>query len=92
MESVLSASMVVLVLRTRLPFFRSLPSRIMLLATLGVGIFTVILPYTPLAGPLEFVPLPASYVLIVFAIVGLYVVAAEITKRVFYQWNDRHGS
>ena len=30
--------------------------------------------------------------LIVFAIVGLYVASAEIVKRVFYQWDERHGS
>ncbi len=73
-ESVLSATLVVLVLRTRLPFFKSLPSRLMLGATLAVAAVTIVLPYSPLARPLGFVPLPLSYLIIVFAIVALYLV------------------
>src|SRR5262249_14010792 len=90
MESILSATFVVSVLRTRLPFFKSLPSRLMLGATLVVAAITVILPYTPLAEPLAFVPLPASYIIIVFIIVGLYFVSAEFTKRLFYRWHAKH--
>jgi len=89
-ESILSATFVVLVLRTRLPFFKSLPSRLMIVATLIVGAVTVILPYTPLAHPLEFVPLPGIYLLAVAGIVVLYFLSAEVTKRAFFRWHERH--
>ncbi len=88
-ESILSATFVVLVLRTRLPFFKSLPSRLMLSATVIVAAVTIVLPYTPLAGPLEFVPLPLSYVIIVLAIVVMYFLSAEFTKRLFYRWQEK---
>ncbi|MBA3874504.1 MAG: magnesium-translocating P-type ATPase, partial [Anaerolineae bacterium] len=89
-ESVLSAILVVFVLRTRMAFFKSLPGRLMVVVTVVVGVITLLLPYTPLAIPLEFIPLPLSYMVIVFIIVGLYFFSAEFTKRAFYRWNTRH--
>jgi Mg2+-importing ATPase len=88
-ESILSASLVVLVLRTRLPFFKSLPSRLMLTATIAIGIVTVALPYSPVAGPMELVPLPLSYLIIVLVIVALYFASAEFTKRAFFHWQTQ---
>jgi Mg2+-importing ATPase len=83
-ESVLSAGVVVFAVRTRLPFTRSRPSRAMLAATGLVILLTLGLPYTPLAGVLGFVPLPPVFLLAIFAIVALYFVSAELTKRWFY--------
>lgn len=87
-ESVLSAALVVFAVRTRLPFLRSRPSRTMLGMTLVVAAVTLLLPYTPLAGPLGFTPLPFSYVLVLFAIVALYFLSAELAKRWFYRRFD----
>jgi P-type Mg2+ transporter len=84
-ESVLSASLVVFAVRTRLPFFRSQPSRAMLGMTLAVITITLALPYTPLAVPLGLTPLPVIYLLAIGVIVGFYFVSAEITKRWFYR-------
>ena len=86
-ESILSATLVVFALRTRLPFFKSLPSLVMVIVTSLVGLVTLVLPYTPLAGPLEFVPLPPIYLVIVFVIVALYFLSAECLKRMFYRWH-----
>ena len=77
-ESVLSATAVVFVLRTRLPFLRSVPSRAMLAVTAAVAVVTVLLPYTPLAGVLGFVPLPP----VVFAGVAVIVVLYLLFRRV----------
>jgi P-type Mg2+ transporter len=84
-ESVLSAGLVVFAIRTRLPFLRSKPSRAMLGMTLLVIAITLTLPYTPLAGPLDFTPLPPSYLLAIGAIVALYFASAEMTKYWFYR-------
>jgi Mg2+-importing ATPase len=88
-ESVLSATLVVLVLRTRLPFFKSMPSRLMLAATVVIAVIAVALPYSPLAALFGFVPLPLSYLVVVFVIVVLYVLSAEFTKRIFYRLDER---
>jgi Mg2+-importing ATPase len=84
-ESVLSAGLVVFAVRTRLPFFRSKPSKAMLGMTLLVIAITLALPYSPLAGPLGFTPLPISYLLAIVVIIALYFISAEITKRWFYR-------
>ena len=84
-ELVLSAGLVVFAVRTRLPFFRSKPSKAMLGMTLLVIAITLALPYSPLASPLGFTPLPISYLLAIGVIVSLYFFAAEITKRWFYR-------
>ncbi len=57
----------------------------MLGITLLVIAITIALPYTPLAGPLGFTPLPGTYLLSIALIVGLYFICAEITKRWFYK-------
>ena len=46
---------------------------------------TLILPFTPLAGIFGFSPLPISFLLILAIIIALYLIAAEITKAVFYR-------
>lgn len=84
-ESILSAGVVVFAVRTRLPFTRSQPSRAMLAVTALVMLVTLALPYSPLAGPLGFIPLPVPYLLVIFAIVALYFFSAELTKRWFYR-------
>ena len=85
MESVISASVIVLVVRSRRPFMRSRPSRGLLLATLAVVGLTLLLPYTPLRGPLGFVPLPPVFLAALLCIVVGYVGAAEVAKKYFYR-------
>jgi Mg2+-importing ATPase len=84
-ESVLSASLVVFALRTRLPLHRSRPGRALLAVTGLMILVTVLLPYTPLAGPLGFKPLPPLYWLVIAAIVAAYIASAEVVKRWFYR-------
>jgi Mg2+-importing ATPase len=50
-----------------------------------VLLLTLILPYSPLAPPLGFVPLPGWFLAAVLTIVAAYVLAAEVTKRAFYR-------
>ena len=49
LESVVSASLIVLVIRSRQPFFKSRPGKYLLMATLSIVVATLILPFTPLA-------------------------------------------
>jgi Mg2+-importing ATPase len=90
-ESILSAGVVVFAVRTRLPFTRSRPSRVMLAVTGVVMLVTLWLPYSPLAGLLGFVPLSIPYLLVIFGIVVLYFLSAELTKRWFYRQIKNNG-
>ncbi len=85
-ESVLSAALVVLVVRSRRPFFRSRPGKHLLMATLGVGAATVVLPFLPFAPLLGLTPLPRSFQALLALIVILYVFSADLTKRLFYRY------
>ncbi len=84
-ESVISASMIVLVIRSRKPFFRSKPGKYLLTATLLIGGLTLCIPFTSFAAPFGFKPLPISVILIIGAIVGVYILAAETIKKIFYK-------
>ncbi len=85
MESVISASAIVLVIRTRKPFFKSKPGKYLAIATLMIIGATLILPFTTLAEIFSFKPLPISFLLVLGGILVLYIIAAEMAKRVFYK-------
>jgi P-type Mg2+ transporter len=85
LESVISASMIVLVIRSRKPFFRSRPGKYLLIATLSIAVLTMILPFTPLGTVFGFSPLSLSTYLLLLLIVVVYIFAAEITKTIFYK-------
>lgn len=85
LESVISASMIVLVIRSRKPFFRSKPGKYLLIATLTIAIVTLIFPFTPLGTVFGFTPLNLITYLLLLLIVVLYIFTAEIAKRIFYK-------
>lgn len=91
-ESVVSSALIVLVIRTRRPFYRSRPGQPLLIATLVVVALTLLLPYSPLAPLLGFVPLPPVFLAALAPIVLLFVVAAEAAKSVFYRREQRTRS
>ncbi len=85
MESVISASIIVLVIRSRRPFFKSRPGKPLLIATLVIVLATLIFPYTPIGPIFGFVPLPVSFLMMMGLIVIFYILMAEIVKKIFYQ-------
>jgi len=85
LESVISASLIVLVIRSRKAFFKSRPSKYLLMATLLTVIVTVVVPFTPLGEIFGFSRLPISFLLLIVIIVMLYLIAAEMVKTVFYK-------
>ena len=80
-ESLLTELVIALVVRTRRPFFRSRPGKVLLVSTIGLIVVTFAIPYLPFAGVFGFVPLPGMLVAAIFGITVLYVVATELTKR-----------
>lgn len=89
MESVISEVMILLVIRTRRPFWRSRPGTFLEVGALLVIAATLLLPYTPLARLLDFTPLPPAFLVPLAAILAAYVGTAELTKRVFVRSQHR---
>jgi Mg2+-importing ATPase len=85
LESVATELAVMLVLRTRRRFFHSQPGAALLGSSLLVGLVALAVPYSPLAAPLGFVPLPVPVLLALAAITGAYVGATELAKARFYR-------
>jgi Mg2+-importing ATPase len=84
-ESLLTELVIALVVRTRRPFFRSRPGRLLLWSTVALVAVTFSIPYLPFVDVFGFVPLPGVLLGTVVAITALYVVAAEATKSRFYR-------
>lgn len=85
MESLLSEILVLMIIRTRGPVFRSRPGRALEISSLVVAGGSVALPYTPLAPLLGFAPLTLPLLLLVGGITAAYGVASEATKLVFFR-------
>jgi len=88
MESVVSASLIVLVIRSRRPFFKSRPGKYLVIATIIIVAATLVLPFTPLGHIFGFALLPISFLLMMGLIVMLYIFMAEVVKRIFYRKVD----
>jgi P-type Mg2+ transporter len=85
LESLMTELFIVLVIRTRGPFFRSRPGTLLLASTLAVASATIFLPYTPLGALFGFVPLPAGIVVVLLGITGAYLLASELAKGWFFR-------
>jgi Mg2+-importing ATPase len=88
--SLLTELAVVLVLRTRVRFWSSRPAPVLLWTTLAVMALALALPFIgPLARLFGFVPMPATMVAALVAIVTVYVVATETAKTWFWRRRGR---
>jgi len=84
-ESVISATLIVLVVRTRLPFFKSLPGKLLSIATAVVVVFVIALPFLPFSNVFGFTRLPLAFYGWMLLIVCTYIVCAELAKQWFYR-------
>ncbi|HJW17425.1 MAG TPA: magnesium-translocating P-type ATPase [Flavisolibacter sp.] len=80
-ESLLTEILILLVIRTRRPFFKSRPSSYLLWASLFTFIVAVILPYLPFAQLFELAPLPLTVMVAIILVVFLYILVAEVSKK-----------
>ncbi len=84
LESVTSATLIVLVIRTRHSLFRSRPGRYLSIATAATIAVALWLPFSPVAGLFGFEPLSGVFLGFLGMIVVLYAAAAETAKHFFY--------
>ncbi len=85
LESVASAALIVLVVRTRHLFYKSRPGKYLIVATAAVVVLTLLLPYSPLAGLFQFTHLPPVFFAALVVILFLYATGAEMAKKMFYR-------
>ncbi|HEV2663023.1 MAG TPA: cation transporting ATPase C-terminal domain-containing protein, partial [Ktedonobacteraceae bacterium] len=74
-------TLVLLSIRTAGNPLRSRPSLPLTITTLLIVALGILLPYTPLAGPLGFAPLPLLYFLFLGGVMVVYLLLVELVKR-----------
>lgn len=84
-ESLLTELLILFVIRSYKPFYKSRPGQFLIWNAAIVALFTVSLPYLPFAGVFSFVPLPVSVLGAILAISALYAMVSEFTKRIFFR-------
>ena len=80
-ESLATQTLVLFIIRTAGNPLRSRPSLPLTITVLLIVAIGMLLPYTPLAAPLGFTPLPALYFLFLAGMIVTYLVLVEVVKR-----------
>ncbi|HEX7737336.1 MAG TPA: magnesium-translocating P-type ATPase [Ktedonobacteraceae bacterium] len=88
-ESLATQTLVLFVIRTAGNPFRSRPSKPLALTTCLVVALGLLLPFTPLAASLGFVPLPALFFLLLAAMTVTYLLLVELVKRRVMKRSER---
>ena len=83
--SVLTELVILWILRTKKPMFKSKPSTLLFISSLIMFVITLILPYTPIGKLIDLVPLPLTTMFALICIIILYGAANEFAKHLFYK-------
>jgi Mg2+-importing ATPase len=85
-ESICTQTLIVFVIRTRLvPFYKSRPSRLLILSAGAITVIGCVLPFTILGAFFGFVQPPLTFFAALICIVGGYILLVELAKRWFYR-------
>jgi Mg2+-importing ATPase len=83
-ESVLTELLILFIIRTRRPFMKSRPGKVLLGLSLATFVITITLPYWPIAPGLGLLPISPLMAVAVAVIVVLYVMTADRLKQWFF--------
>ena len=85
-ESLSTQTLIIFAVRTRrTPFYKSRPSKPLLLSSLGIVGFALILPFTTLGELFHFVKPPFTFYPVLAGLIGAYLALTEIVKKWFYK-------
>jgi Mg2+-importing ATPase len=83
-ESTLSEIFVTFSIRTRRRFFKSRPSKLMLMASAIVALMTLAIVYSPAGALFEFVNPPLWFLALILGIILAYFLLVEVIKQIFF--------
>ncbi len=85
-ESLVSQILVVFVIRTRRrPFWKSKPSKYLVISSIAIISFAMLVPFTPLGEIFGFVAPPLLFYAVLALLLGAYLLVAELVKGWFYK-------
>ncbi len=83
-ESILTELFILFIIRTRINFFKSKPSKSLFKLSVLACMITLILPYSAFAQKIGLMPMPLINILFIIIIVFLYVLTADYLKVWFF--------
>jgi Mg2+-importing ATPase len=93
LESLCTQTFIIFAIRTtRVPFYKSHPSRLLVISSILVVLAGIAITFTPAGGLFGLIPLTLPYFLFIGAIVAMYIVVVEIVKKSFYRHPANHVS
>lgn len=90
--SILTELLILLVMRTHKPFYRSRPAPLLLISSTAVAAVTFLLPYLPFARLLGLTPIDPLLLISLLGVTTLYLIVTEVAKRLFYRRTDPPAS
>lgn len=88
LESIISAMVVMIIVRTARPVFASRPNSKLLIAIVGVAVALLAIIYSPINIYLGLIGLPIKLLLALLGVSLIYALTAEILKKSFYEHNS----
>lgn len=88
LESIISAMVVMIIVRTARPVFVSRPSNKLLIAIICVAAALLAIIYSPINMYLGLIKLPIKVLLALLGVSSIYALTAEILKKSFYKHNS----
>ena len=85
MESLISASLIILIIRTKSVFYKSRPSKYLIISIFSIMGIIIVIPYTIIGKLFGFVAPPLIYLPIIGIIVFTYICMTEVVKKIFYK-------
>ncbi|HLN89675.1 MAG TPA: magnesium-translocating P-type ATPase [Candidatus Binatia bacterium] len=87
-ESLCSQVLVVFVIRTRRkPFWKSKPSKYLVISSVAIVTFALLVPFTPLGPLFSFVAPPPLFYVALAILLGSYLLLSELVKNWFFKRN-----
>jgi Mg2+-importing ATPase len=85
LESLCTQTLIIFAIRTsKVPFFKSLPSRFLVISSVSVILAGIAITLTPFGGLFGFVPPTLPFFLLIAGLVLGYIVLVEMVKKWFY--------
>lgn len=88
LESVITELLILLVIRTKVSFFKSKPGNLLLLIAVFSLIMAIYLPWSPFAMSLGLMGVPITQVLVLLGILTAYMITADWLKVWFFKENN----
>jgi len=86
LESLCTQTFIIFAIRTtKVPFYKSHPSRLLIISSIFVVLAGIAITFTPAGGLFGFVPVTFPYFLFIGALVAGYIVVVEVVKKRFYR-------